>query len=99
MKMGKGRELKLNRYYKGQGYYLRWRDRDSRLLMRHHKIVAVVKTQDEVDKEVNSFENYLKIVRMNQETPTKEPITIAQLTMFAFTVVLLVTIYILGRTL
>ena len=89
--------MEIKRYYKGLGYNLRWKDRDSRLLMRHHKIIAVVRTQKEVDKEIKAFEAYLNVITLNKETPVKEPFTQAQMVLFFITTFILVGIYIIGR--
>ncbi len=79
------------------GYELQWRDRDSKILTKHGKIVGVVNNRDSIIMAIKSYERYLEIMRMNQDTEkpmsSMDKAHIAALVVFVVFVALMSSIY------
>ena len=79
------------------GYELQWKDRDSKILTKHGKVVGVVDSREAIFMAIESHERYLEIVRINQdlEKPmsSMDKAHIAALVVFVVFIALMSSIY------
>ena len=73
------------------GYELQWKDRDSKILTKHGKVVGVVDSREATFMAIESHETYLRILELNH-SDTKGMSTIDKAHAAAFVIMVLVII-------
>ena len=75
------------------GYELQWKDRDSKILTKHGRVVGTVCSRESIHMAVESHERYLEIVRMNSDwnepMSTTDKVHIAAFAIMVFVIAVL----------
>jgi len=70
------------------GYELQWKNRDSKILTKHGRVVGTVDSREAIFMAIESHERYLEIVRLNQDA--EKPISpMARVHIVAFVVIVI----------
>ena len=64
----------LTKEEKELGYELQWKNRDSKILTKHGRVIGTVDSREAIFMAVESHERYLEILKMNNDE--KKPISV-----------------------
>ena len=87
----------LTKDEKALGYDLQWKNRYSKILTRHGKVIGTVNSREAIHMAIESHERYLEIVRMNSDL--NEPMSAidkAHIAAFAIMVFIIAALSIYG---
>ena len=78
---------------KDLGYELRWRDRDSKILLKRNKVIGTVRNQNQLAFEIEAHERYLDVINRNKvELEDIDMMTTGQALVISVSIIALMTL-------